>query len=141
MMSGEMEIIAVLEQWRDALQEMADVFFDVEGGDFAEGLARRQEAITRIQDLDTQLRQISAVRERGWEGIDDATSSVADEIIAESNQITSEIMRRNSQDVEKANEIRMSYHRQIQNSSRGKGYLSALKGVTQRPPAIVDDRA
>ena len=134
---------ALVRRWLDLLKEVDSVSLDcqLEPEEIETRLARRQQAIDGIQQLDTPLRKLAALRKGEWKNQTSVELDQVEEFLNDGREICERIRRQDMELVKIAKEKRLTLLGQLKRNTLLKGYRASMRSPKIRPPVILDSRA
>jgi predicted nucleotidyltransferase len=129
--------------WLSLLREIDNISLDCDlaPDEIAERLDRRQRAISGIQQLDAQLRELALSRANRWRDDSPPELQEIEALLREGRDILARVSQRDAKLIEIAEEKRHDLLERLRRSTLTKGYRPASLRPKIRPPVILDGRA
>jgi hypothetical protein len=139
----EIEALKILEIWKTNIEEFASVDIDLtlDDSNINEQFKRRQQNITAIQDIDTQLKEIALLRKQQWPGFDDDFVKKAEAILTEGRAVCEYSLIKNRQSLDIAANLKKEISLKLAKLRKSKGYLQSGQMSKRHPSIIVDGHA
>ena len=130
----------ILCEWTELLRAVDAVALDCEMSveEMTDGLARRQQAIDRIQQLDAPLKELALLVDADSKY---SMSFSIRELLEEGRTVSARIRIKDAQLIENAAKKKREVSGNLRCLSKAKGYSASAFVLKVRPPVIVDKNA